>query len=90
MSKAENFIRNHTSNCSNVVACSGMIEGGGLRYHKWLTPNQARKAVEIEREEIAERACDYLNGLIELLNEKGHGLKKERIIGGLKQAMKNE
>jgi len=58
--------------------------------HPWLTPDEARKAVEIAKEEMMEIACEYLDGLIELLNDRGHGLKKERIIGGLKQAMKDE
>jgi len=52
MSKAEDFIREHTRNCSNTVAYSGIIEGSELKYHEWLAPDQARKAVEIAREEI--------------------------------------
>lgn len=52
--------------------------------------DQAKCAVEIAREEVTEKACEYLDGLIELLNDHGHGLKKKRIIEGLKQAMKNE
>ena len=40
----------------------------------WLTPDQARKAVEIAREEMIEKACEYIDGLIEILNDKiGYG-----------------
>lgn len=78
MSKAEKFISDCTRNCSNEFDIP------------WLTPNEAIKAVEIAREEIIEKACEYVDGLIELLNDHRHGLKKERIIGGLKQAMKDE
>mgnify|MGYP006908805982 CR=1 FL=1 len=39
---------------------------------------------------IIEKACEYIDGLIELLNDRGHQLKKERIIDGLKQAMRDE
>ena len=43
-----------------------------------------------QKKQIINKACEYLDGLIELLNDHGHGLKKERIIGGLKQAIKDE
>ena len=89
MSKAEEFIIDSTKNYSNEKR----ITIGKLSHWEkqpWLTPDQARWAVEIAREEITEKACEYLDGLIEILNDKGHGLKKERIIGGLKQAMKDE
>lgn len=82
MSKAEKYIEENTKLYSNISADGTMTS--------WLTPDQARRAVEIAREEVIENACEYLDGLIELLNEHGHGLKKERIIGGLKQAMKDE
>ena len=59
MSKEEEFIREHTRNCSNV---SKGYHSKGLSMPSycvpWLTPNQARKAVEIAREEMIERACD--------------------------------
>jgi len=97
MSKAENFIRNHTSNCSNVVACSGMIEGCGFRYHKWLTPDQARKAVEIEREELLEEICVWLKHLqvkptyfdVDWLQREWY-FERDKLIEDLKQAMKDE
>ena len=43
-----------------------------------------------QKKQMINKACEYLDGLIELLNDHGHGLKKERIIGGLKQAIKDE
>ena len=88
MSKAENFIRNHTSNCSNVVACSGMIEGGGFRYHKWLTPDQARRAVEIAREEIYEWLNSHSENYVYYWMDEEFG--KDDMINDLKQAMKDE
>ena len=88
MSKAEKFIEDYTRNCSNEMTFED--GSGSHNYAPWLTPDQALKAVEIAREEITERACEYLDGLIEILNDKGHGLKKERIVGGLKQAMEDE
>ena len=44
MSKAEKFIQDYTMGCSNE------IENGV--YHEWLTPEQAKAAVEIAREEM--------------------------------------
>ena len=44
MTKAEKFIQDYTMGCSNE------IEEGV--YHEWLTPEQARKAVEIARDEM--------------------------------------
>ena len=60
MGRAEKFIHEYTRNCSNVVAYSGMIEGGGLRYYKWLTPDVARKAVEIARKETLQEVKEKL------------------------------
>jgi hypothetical protein len=44
MTKAEKFIQDYTNHCSNE------IENGV--YHEWLTPKQARRAVEIARDEM--------------------------------------
>lgn len=97
MSKAEKFIRNHTSNCSNVVACSGMIEGGGLRYHKWLTPDRAREAVEIAREEIYNWLEENAANFVGLADDEHTPIGDTKAFYGtkslihyLKQAMKDE
>ena len=91
MSKAEKFIQDYTRNCSNeLCAVEDRFEKKVISYHEWLTPDQALRAVEIAREEMIEKACEYLDGLIEILNDHGHGLKKERIIDGLKQTLKDE
>ena len=52
MSKAEKFIQDYTRNCSNECWDA---EGS---YHPWLSIDEARRAVEIAREEMRERACD--------------------------------
>ncbi len=63
MSRAEKFIQDYTRNCSNECCGEGINVGHGVTLSKrcftpWLTPDQARRAVEIEREEVIERACD--------------------------------
>jgi hypothetical protein len=93
MSQAEEFIKKNTKDCSNQYDFPEYFENGIKRlkeYQPWLTPDEARKVVEIASEEMIEKACEYLDGLIEIFNDRGHQLKKERIIGGLKQAMEDE
>ena len=59
MSRAEKFISDCTRNCSNELDSFQTKTGAWVgTYHEWLTPDQARKAVEIAREETIERACD--------------------------------
>ena len=59
MSKAEKFISDYTSKCSNE---------DGFDYVPWLTPDQARRAVEIAREEL----IDKVIGWIEEINNNHH------------------
>lgn len=59
MSKAEKYIREHTRNCSNEYLSENKPDGlGGYisrrNFTNWLTPDQAKEAVEIAREEIYE------------------------------------
>lgn len=59
--KAEQFIQDHTRNCSNeLCAVEDKYGKKVISYHEWLTPEQALKAVEIEREEVIEKACKWL------------------------------
>jgi len=53
--RVEKFISEHTKNCSNeLCAVEDKFGKKVISYHKWLTPDQARRAVEIAREEIYE------------------------------------
>ena len=86
MSKAEKFIEDCTRNCSNQIA-HWDIGGKNVKpiYSRWLTPDQARKAVEIAREEIYEwlrmNFCNYFDDTRETF---------DKCIDDLKQAMKDE
>jgi hypothetical protein len=69
MSNAEKFIQDCTRNCSNeLCAVEDRFGKKVISYHEWLTPDQARKAVEIAREEMVERAC---RGYCDDVCEKG-------------------
>ena len=85
MSKAEKFISDCTRNCSNAIYDPYDTGDAITIYAPWLTPDQARKAVEIAREEIYE----WLEKNIYMYNGECEGDRKE-IINDLKQAMRDE
>ena len=59
MSKAEKFIQDYTMNCSNeLCAVEDRFGKKVISYHEWLTPDQARKAVEIAREEMIDKVIE--------------------------------
>jgi hypothetical protein len=91
MSRAEKFIEDCTRNCSNIVVYSGMSEGSELRYHEWLTPDQARSAVEIAREELFEKVCKFLdNDLCCYIKAQDFAIEHQRLENDLKQVIKDE
>lgn len=103
MSKAEKFISDYTRNCSNeLVAVESRAGKEVVSYHEWLTPDQARRAVEIAREEVIEKICMWLEDNI---SENCYGdyleftatsifnidfFNQEALIKDLKQVMKDE
>lgn len=86
MSRAEKFIEVNTRNCSNEIGyCHNKTRNHNHVFYNWLTPDQARKAVEIAREEIYEwlriNLCDYFDA-----PRKDYDI----CINDLKQSMKDE
>ena len=79
MSRAEKFIIEHIS---------VLKDSNGKEYFKWLTPDQARKAVEIARDEMIE----WLRKNHEEYQYKApyNYFDIEQCIDDLKQAMKDE
>ena len=51
MSRADKFIQEHTK---------ALKESNGKEYFMWITPDQARKAVEIARDEMIEKMQDWI------------------------------
>ena len=86
MSKAEEFIEDCTRNCSNEFEPQ---KAPPSVYNPWLTPDQARRAVEIAREEIYEWLNKKLSTYIDY-RCRGVGESAEEFVNDLKQAMKNE
>ena len=61
MSKASDYIRDYTKRCSNeLVSVESKAGKEVIPYHEWLTPENALAAVEIERQEVIEKACNWL------------------------------
>ena len=95
MSKAEKFIQDYTRNCSNVFINPKL--GGTEENHPWLTPDQARRAVEIAREELLEKVCSFIaDNIGEYIDVRGYigdtfiDIESDRFINDLKQAIKDE
>lgn len=95
MSKSEKFIQDCTRNCSNEME-SPLYANPKLNFYPWLTPDQARKAVEIAREEIYEWLSNnvfedkYLDLRKIGIEHAFYGYKVDTLISDLKQAIKNE
>lgn len=69
MSRAEKFIQDCTRNCSNeLISVESRAGKEVISYHEWLTPDQAKRAVEIAMEEVIEKAI----GWIEEINNHHH------------------
>ena len=61
MSNAEKYISDCTRNCSNeLIAFESRAGKEVISYNEWLTPDQARKAVEIARDEIIEKLRKWI------------------------------
>ena len=94
MSNAEKFIQDCTRNCSNEILRNGdesftNIPRSKGEYHPWLTPDQTRKAVEIAREEMIEKACKWLeDNAIEYWGTEA--VDNGMMIIDFKEAMKDE
>ena len=91
MSRAEEFIQDYIKGCSNEIG--GWRNGDYIQiYQPWLTQDEARRAVEIAREEIYEwleehkDMSDY-TWYDEIEHESGI---TDKCITDLKQAIKDE
>ena len=96
MSKAGKFIQDCTRNCSNeqIVCGSNRVD---RIYSPWITPDQARKAVEIAREEIYEWLEENAANFVGLADDEHTPIGDTKAFYGtkslihyLKQAMKDE
>ena len=70
MTKAKQFIQNHKRDYSNDNV--GWNDNGEVVtwYSPWLSPDDALRAVEIEREEMIEKACEWLKDNITYIHPR--------------------
>lgn len=97
MDKARQFIKDYTRGCSNELCAVEDIHGKKvISYHEWLTPEQALAAVDIAREELIDKGCEWLRThseadyfeLIPVGNYCGAGnLNKKKMIEDFKKAL---
>ena len=89
MSKAEKFISDYTMNCSNeLCAVEDRFGKKVISYHEWLTPDQARSAVDIAREEMIDKGIEFLKDHLEGYDIFGSDIEKS--VESFKLAMKYE
>lgn len=89
MSRAEKFILENTNDGSSDII--GWCDNGLPIYQPWLTPDEARRAVEIAREEMIEKACKWLKDYKSPLEELGlHTFIDDGFINDLRKAMQDE
>ena len=81
--KAEQFIKDYTRRCSNVL-CAVEDKYGNkvISYREWLTPDQALSAVAIEREEVIEEVLKWLRNNYRNYMHNPTGEKLEAFFGG--------
>lgn len=58
MSKAKKFIDNYTRHYSNEMSLEN--KDGSKLYHPWLTPDDAKSAVEIAKEEVLLNVAEWI------------------------------
>lgn len=66
MSKAEEFIRANTRRYSNHKELAANITG----FEPWLSPYDAEQVAQIAREEVIEKACEWLKENVTYLHPR--------------------
>ena len=85
-SMAEKFIEDYAMNCSNEMALEN--KDGSKLYYDWLTPEDAKIAVGIAREEIYKWLLNHNDYIT--VNGNTTSYDMEKLVKDLKQAMKDE
>ena len=91
MSKAEKFISDCTRNCSNELDSFQTKTGAWVdTYHEWLTPDEARAAVEIAKEEMIDKFCEWVKKNVTYIHPRKGTEECVVNLGKLKEAMRDE
>jgi hypothetical protein len=69
--------------------CSNECWDARAGYLPWLTPDQAIKAVEIAREEMVEKVCEFLdNDLCCYIKAQDFAIEHQKLKNDLKNCLK--
>ena len=91
MSKAEKFIIDCTRSCSNeLIAVESRAGKEVISYHEWLTPDQAKRAVEIAMEEMIDKFCEWVKKNVTYIHPRKGTEECVFNLGKLKEAMRDE
>lgn len=69
MSKAEQFIKDYTKHCINIIEGYDDAQNLIIDYYPWLTSDQALRAVEIAKEELIEWLEENIDKYIYITGE---------------------
>ena len=87
--RVEKYIQDYTRNCSNEIEWN--VESlTSHDYVPWLTPDQARRAVEIAREEMIDKFCEWVKKNVTYIHPRKGTEECVINLGKLKEAMKDE
>lgn len=91
MNKVEEYIRDYTRACSNEM---DFKENGKPVYHPWLIPDHARAVAQIARQEVIDKACEWLKALNDehqvMSYTDSHTLDTDELTGYFKNFMEDE
>lgn len=91
MSKAVEFIENYTRNCSNLAHFEDAKGNIWEENTPWLTPDQALKAVKLEREDTLQEVKSKLLYMLNTSIDNKHFFEQlDDYIEELKTSIKNE
>ena len=86
MEKVEQYIKEHTRNCSN-----DWYDDLSQGYEPWLTPDDARAVAKIAREETIKEVCEWLYNHNDYICGSTNGIARydmDKLIEDLKIEMK--
>lgn len=87
--KTKEYIKAYTKSCGNELVFPSTSSGwNAVKYHEWLTPENAESVCLIERGEVIESVCSWLkeNALVycEYLGDGEYTIDTEKLSNDMK------
>lgn len=96
MEKVEQYIQEHTRNCSNEIGyCHNKTRNHNHVFYSWLTPFHAENAAHIAREETVKEVCEWIKKNVYSytwydFKQYEIGVETDKLIEDLKKYFVNE